>query len=220
LVNILWHVLDANVYAEVDGKDSASSLLDDWRLDGITHLRRKYTQTETSSGYGHNHRRFLNLLAGTRNLHATDPRGNIYGVQGLYEDFGILFPDCSLELLDVYGAFAQRYIEHEKDLFVLSFCNSPVMSSYLLSWVPDWCYSLSASIYRSPKGREPWEASLSTSVIYSCSNDFQILVLEGFILDRINQAGPWLPSQDETTYQGKLSLEEEQGLKERHANKP
>ena len=100
-------------------------------------------QSDFTWGKGGPGQKAIEILDNTRNLHATDPRDKIYGIQGFFGDpesdpeniFPV--PDYRKTTAEVYADVAQTIVIKTKTLDVLSTCYGCVFTiPDLPSWAP------------------------------------------------------------------------------------
>ncbi|KAI1130962.1 heterokaryon incompatibility protein-domain-containing protein [Nemania abortiva] len=81
------------------------------------------------------------MLIQSRMSECSDPRDRVFAMLGILHPadkaIGIV-PDYSKETAEVYQNLVVRYINHYKDLHILSCCELKAVSPVMPSWVPDW----------------------------------------------------------------------------------
>lgn len=149
-----------------------------WR-DEFQHDRR---------GFGR--RRFVDLLWGTRNLSATDPRDKVFALLGIADSRGIghLTTDYSKSIKDVYASVARSIIVDCRHLHILSCVQNHqntlgLPSLDLPSWVADWRQKWA----RGSLGSLPsnFRASGKNEAVMHDVGNPEILSLGGLKLDHI-----------------------------------
>lgn len=103
-----------------------------------TELRAKYKETGTS-----NFMKMYDLLFSLRDYQATDARDKLFALIPLSTDGNeILDVDYAISIEDTYCSAAIAFIQHFRDLDILSYCaQTPGECDSTLSlpsWVPDW----------------------------------------------------------------------------------
>ena len=134
-----------------------------------------------------------------------EPKDWIYGLLALPNDvkkLGIV-PDYGLSTETVYSRFTRKAIENGNlDILRYSIYPKSDRSNYP-SWVPDWAsrpqprtfdYADESQILLRPGERGPvFNASGDTKASVTNVSDEQLLALQGFVVDEIEELGsPWL----------------------------
>lgn len=142
----------------------------------------------------------LSLVSLYRNFNATDMRDKIYSLLGVAQESGmdalLIRPDYTTEASEVYRNFTISILQQSKVLDILSVPRVSNASGFnhLPSWVADWSVSDFAHSFRfmmhSKKYAFDFEASPGgcKSKPKFCE-DKSVLVLEGHIVDEIEEAG-------------------------------
>jgi hypothetical protein len=173
-------------------------------LTPLTSLRKRRQMLDDGSGPGSSLFELLTSLMKSRRA-CVQPKDWIYGLLALPNDvkkLGIV-PDYGLSTETVYSRFTRKVIENG-NLEILRYSTYPksYRSNYL-SWVPDWAsrpqpitfdYADDSQVLLKPG--EPgllFNASGDTKASVTNMSDEQLLVLQGFVVDEIEELGsPWL----------------------------
>ncbi|KAI0871711.1 heterokaryon incompatibility protein-domain-containing protein, partial [Hypoxylon argillaceum] len=87
---------------------------------------------------------FDTVLGGVDFRKATDPRDQVYGLLGLvsgHTEDGLLQPDYSLSVSEVYARACYKIMQHSKDLRLISYADR---QSYIDA-LPSWCHDFNGS---------------------------------------------------------------------------
>jgi hypothetical protein len=173
-------------------------------LTPLTSIRKRRQMLDDGSGPGSSLFEVLKSLMKSRRA-CMQPKDWIYGLLALPNDvkkLGIV-PDYGLSNETVYSRFTRKAIEN-RNLEILRYSTYPksYRSNYP-SWVPDWAsrpqpgtfdYADDSQIHLKPG--EPgllFNASGDTKASVTNVSDEQLLALQGFIVDEIEELGsPWL----------------------------
>lgn len=135
---------------------------------------------------------FVMLMQITRYRDCQDPRDKVFSVLSLLtEDFQASFnPDYLAPVSMVFAGAVRSYIQHARDLHVLSSCCLSKQASDLSlpSWVPDWTRAFDMSYLGgySPNDTDyNFRASGDSSAIASFSDDLRTLTVSGLVIDTV-----------------------------------
>ncbi|KAL1881393.1 hypothetical protein VTK73DRAFT_4153 [Phialemonium thermophilum] len=151
---------------------------------------------------------FLDTLLCSRRREATDHRDKIFAVLGLVPDeiqkMGI-HPDYRKSVQEVYCNATRVLIESSGNLDVLGICFDfeKRLVGDLPSWVPDWASTeqIARPLLNLATGqRRETHASRQTRAQPHWEDNGKTLVLEGHLVDRIAQLGPYLREPDESVW--------------------
>lgn len=140
--------------------------------------------------------RLLKSLHTENQMFSSDPRDRVYGLMGLAVDtdrLGII-PDYVNSTFKSVMTETAGAIARTGRVELLSFSQYPKNDPDLPSWVPDWRPNLRPSYYTIYENAEShlFSASGTTEVTVLPTTDPDVLGLEGFAVDTIEQLGsPW-----------------------------
>jgi hypothetical protein len=128
---------------------------------------------------------FFQVAQGARNLIASNPRDNVFGVLGLSDKFKTLVPspDYNKPTIEIFTDVAKAFLTLTKSLSVLEHAtsNTPVIGHP--SWVPYWP---NHPVIRFPLFT-PYCVSKTSKAIFTISSDSRELRAKGKIFDRVEE---------------------------------
>jgi hypothetical protein len=130
----------------------------------------------------------LNLLLALMPLHATDPRGKIYGLLGIVES--TLKPDYTKDAREVFTNMAKSLLL-EEGMSVLAYATTFVQSgviSALPSWVPDWQLLSADGGWSSLINHEKYEACGRVGLTGHYLLRSNVLGCSGLLLDCVTRS--------------------------------
>jgi hypothetical protein len=138
----------------------------------------------------------FDLLIGSINSTATDPRDNIYAVQGISTAAasGDIMPDYTSTIEQLFFKTAEYLLKQDHPSRILHFAGIGFHRNAKLktSWVPDWSTKRLASIYWRDHSTLPYRASgtINEDPDMILALDVFRLTLKGIVVDSIKELGP------------------------------
>jgi len=131
------------------------------------------------------------VLSSLRQCEASDPRDKVYGIIGLLNHFGQIFPapDYNRGVGTVFTDAAKALITHSNSLDILCYSSWPSNWSDLPSWVPDWSLESNAD-----SGPDSFKAAKGSRAICFLPHNKGELCIKGTFISTASQVGKEDPS--------------------------